>query len=67
MAKCVQSAQEFIYNAFPAMVGALASEDAEAICQKNNMSFVELIRPFCQLATDGNFTFNYLFFSNIYP
>lgn len=49
MARCIQSAQEFIIGAFPAMVGALASEDAEAICQKNDLSFVELIRPFCQL------------------
>ena len=58
MAKCVQSTQEFIYNAFPAMVGALASEDAEAICKKNDLSFVELIRPFCQLASDGKVFFS---------
>jgi len=49
MACCVQTAQEFIVNAFPVFIGALASEDAELICQKNNLSFVELIRPFCQL------------------
>lgn len=59
MAKCAQTAQEFIYNAFPAVVGALASEDAEAICQKNDMSFVELIRPFCQLTSDGKTLYNY--------
>lgn len=53
MARCIQSAQEFIIGAFPAMVGALASEDAEAICQKNDLSFVELIRPFCQLNEEG--------------
>uniref|UniRef100_A0A7M5V1Y5 Trafficking protein particle complex subunit 8 n=2 Tax=Clytia hemisphaerica TaxID=252671 RepID=A0A7M5V1Y5_9CNID len=53
MARCAQTPQEFINSVFPAVVGALASEDAEAICQKNNLSFVELVRPFCQLDSDA--------------
>jgi len=61
MAKCVQTAQEFINNAFPVMVGALASEDAEAICQKNDLSFVELVRPFCQLDSQGTFFLHFSF------
>ena len=55
MAKCMQIAQDFILDAFPVMVGSLVSEDAELICQKNDLSFVELIRPFCQLDTEGIF------------
>ena len=53
MARCTQSAQEFILSAFPIYVGALTSEDAELICRKNHLSFAELIRPFCQLQSDG--------------
>ena len=57
MAHCLQSAQEFILGAFPAMVGALASEDAEFVCRKNDLSFVELVRPFCQLDAEGTYQF----------
>ena len=53
MARCTQSAQEFILSAFPIYVGALTSEDAELVCRKNHLSFAELIRPFCQLQSDG--------------
>ena len=58
MASCTQSVQDFILDAFPVMVGSLASEDAEAICQKNDLSFAELIRPFCQLSIEGNSIFS---------
>jgi len=54
MARCLQSAQEFIHASFPAMVAALTSEDAELLCQKNGLSFVELVRPFSQLSTEAH-------------
>ncbi|XP_047140393.1 trafficking protein particle complex subunit 8 isoform X2 [Hydra vulgaris] len=53
MANCTQNAHDFIVGSFPVLVGALASEDAESLCRKNNLSFIELIRPFCQLYTDA--------------
>lgn len=48
-----QAATDFLVGAFPIVVGAIASEDAESLCQKNDLSFVELLRPFCQLDSDG--------------
>ena len=53
MAQCSQSASEFIQGAFCPMVAVMCSEDAEKVCQKNNLSFVELVRPFCQLTSEG--------------
>ena len=53
MAQCSQTAAEFIQSAFCPSVAVLCSDDAERICQKNNLSFVELMRPFCQLTTEG--------------
>nr|XP_006816958.1 PREDICTED: trafficking protein particle complex subunit 8-like [Saccoglossus kowalevskii] len=54
MAQCAQSAQEFIQNAFGPMVAVLCSHDAEVLCQKNNLSFVEMVRPFCKLNTEAH-------------
>ena len=55
MGSLEQSATDFITGVFPVVVGALASEDAESLCQKNDLSFVELIRPFCQLDSEGRY------------
>ena len=55
MAQCTQSAFEFIQSAFCPMVAVMCSEDAEKVCQKNNLSFVEMVRPFCHLASEGNY------------
>lgn len=54
MAQCKQSAAEVINNAFAPMVAALCSHDAELVCQKNNLSFCELIQPFCRLNTEAH-------------
>lgn len=54
MAQCTQSAHEFIQSAFCPLVAVMCSEDAEKICQKNNLSFVEMVRPFCHLTSEGN-------------
>jgi len=53
MAQCRQSASEFIRDAYSPMVAVLASQDAERICHKNNLSFTELIQPFCRLSAEA--------------
>lgn len=42
----------FVQRTFPPVVGSLASPTVEQICQKNNLSFVEMIRPFCTVYLD---------------
>lgn len=54
MAQCVQSVQEFIQDSFVPMVAVLCSEDAERVTRKNNLSFPELLRPFCRLTSEGH-------------
>ena len=53
MAQCNQSAQEFIQETFGPMVAVLCSHDANVVCQKNNLSFVELVQPFSRLSAEG--------------
>eukprot|EP00794_Sanderia_malayensis_P018865 gene18865-20765_t len=52
MARSTRHAYDFIKDAFSPLVAVLTSEDAEMVSQKNGLSFVELIRPFCQLSKD---------------
>lgn len=54
MAQCKQNAQEFVQDTFNPHVAVLCSRDAEVLCQKNNLTFVELVQPFCRLASEGN-------------
>ncbi|XP_033124771.1 trafficking protein particle complex subunit 8-like isoform X2 [Anneissia japonica] len=54
MAQCAQSAREFIQNSFGPMVAVLCSHDAEVLAQKNNLTFVEMARPFCRLTTEAH-------------
>jgi hypothetical protein len=54
MAQCSQTAFEFIQGAYGPMIAVLCTEDAEIVCQKSNLNFVELIRPFSQLTSEGN-------------
>ncbi|KAK6642613.1 hypothetical protein RUM43_004115 [Polyplax serrata] len=37
----------YVQRSFPPVVGCLTSSSVEQICQKNNLSFVEMVRPFC--------------------
>ncbi|XP_065827537.1 trafficking protein particle complex subunit 8-like isoform X2 [Oscarella lobularis] len=53
MANCAQNAKEFIKQAFGPRIAIIASPDAEKACQKNNLSFVELLKPFCRPSTEG--------------
>lgn len=49
MAQCKLTPHEFIQNAFAPQIAILCSEDADNLCLKNNLRFVELIQPFCRL------------------
>ncbi|XP_069575816.1 trafficking protein particle complex subunit 8 isoform X1 [Brachyistius frenatus] len=54
MAQCVQSVQEFVQDSFVPMVAVLCSDEAERVTRKNNLSFTELLRPFCRLTSEGH-------------
>ncbi|XP_031370043.1 trafficking protein particle complex subunit 8 isoform X2 [Apis dorsata] len=55
MAQCKLTPREFICNAFSPQIAAICSTAADTVCQKNNLSFVELLQPFCKLNTEGHF------------
>jgi hypothetical protein len=48
-----QPVVELVQSAFPPLVAALVSPQAEAACRKNNLSFVEMLQPFCSLPAEG--------------
>ncbi|XP_033216769.1 trafficking protein particle complex subunit 8 [Belonocnema kinseyi] len=54
MAQCKLTPREFIVNTFSPQVAAVCSNNAEATCQKNNLSFIELLQPFCRLNSEGH-------------
>ncbi|TMS20849.1 trafficking protein particle complex subunit 8 isoform X1 [Larimichthys crocea] len=54
MAQCLQSVQEFVQDSFVPMVAVLCSEEAERVTRKNNLTFAELLRPFCRLTSEGH-------------
>lgn len=49
------STSDLIQNIFCPLIGAVSSDGAEDICQKNNLSFVELIQPFSKITNDPVF------------
>lgn len=49
MAQCKLTPHEYIQNAFAPQVAILCSEDADIVCLRNNLKFVELIQPFSRL------------------
>uniref|UniRef100_A0A182JH40 Uncharacterized protein n=1 Tax=Anopheles atroparvus TaxID=41427 RepID=A0A182JH40_ANOAO len=49
------SSKEILQNIFSPMVGAIVSQQAEDLCQKNNLSFVEMLQPFLKLSSDAHF------------
>ncbi|XP_014485657.1 PREDICTED: trafficking protein particle complex subunit 8 [Dinoponera quadriceps] len=55
MAQCKLTPREFIGNTFSPQIAVVCSAAADAACQKNNLSFVELLQPFCKLNTEGHF------------
>lgn len=53
MSQCIFTPQEFIQNAFSPMVAVMSTPLVEQACQKNNVSFIELLQPFCKLNIEG--------------
>ncbi|KAF4524659.1 hypothetical protein B566_EDAN012241, partial [Ephemera danica] len=49
-----QPVVELVQSAFPPLVAALVSPQAEAACRKNNLNFVEMLQPFCNLPSDAH-------------
>uniref|UniRef100_A0A8C5M9Z8 Trafficking protein particle complex subunit 8 n=1 Tax=Leptobrachium leishanense TaxID=445787 RepID=A0A8C5M9Z8_9ANUR len=52
MAQCVLSVHEFLQDSFIPQVAALCSEEADRLSGKNQLTFCELVRPFCRLSTE---------------
>lgn len=46
--------KEVIQNVFSPLIGAICSPQAEELCHKNNLNFVEMLQPFSKLSADGN-------------
>ena len=49
MSQCCQTTDGFVKLLFGPRVAVLCSQDAEIISRRNNLSFAELIRPFCTI------------------
>jgi len=47
------NARDIIRNIFSPLIGVLSSPQADEICHRNNLSFVELLQPFAKLPNDG--------------
>ena len=60
MSQCKQSATEFIQDTFSPHIAVLCSNDAQMLCEKNNLTFVQLIQPFSRLSSEGKHTWPYL-------
>eukprot|EP00117_Sycon_ciliatum_P046803 scpid5573/ scgid3607/ Trafficking protein particle complex subunit 8; Protein TRS85 homolog len=54
MAHTAQSWQELIPDVFCPHIAVMCTKDAEAACKKNNLTFVEMMRPFCQLTCEAH-------------
>ncbi|XP_069813763.1 trafficking protein particle complex subunit 8 isoform X2 [Dendropsophus ebraccatus] len=52
MAQCLLSVHEFLQDSFIPQVAALCSDEAEKLARKNQLSFCELVRPFCRLSSE---------------
>jgi len=52
MSQCLQSSDGFIKGLFSPRVAVLCSQDADIISQRNNLSFSELIQPFCSVNSE---------------
>lgn len=53
MANCKLSAIEFIQDTFAPTIAVSCSNDAAEVCAKNNLSFADMVEPFCKLSTEG--------------
>ncbi|XP_054880101.1 trafficking protein particle complex subunit 8 isoform X2 [Poeciliopsis prolifica] len=54
MAQCLLSVHEFIQDSFVPKIAVLCSAEADRVTRKNNLNFVELLKPFCRLTSEGH-------------
>ena len=52
MSQCCQTTDGFVKVLFGPRVAVLCSQDAEIISRRNNLSFAELIKPFCSVNSE---------------
>ncbi|ELT91258.1 hypothetical protein CAPTEDRAFT_79642, partial [Capitella teleta] len=52
MANCKKTPHDFIQDVFSPRVAVFCSHDADVVCKKNDLSFVQLIQPFCRLNSE---------------
>lgn len=45
--------KELIQNIFSPLIGVICSPQADELCYKNNLTFVELLQPYSKLTNDG--------------
>ena len=55
MAQRKKSEVEFVQDTFCPQVAVLCSYDAEVVCRKNSLTFVELVQPFCRYTGESKF------------
>nr|XP_022915433.1 trafficking protein particle complex subunit 8 [Onthophagus taurus] len=55
MAHCKLTPHEFIKNAFTPQIAVICSPKVEEISQRNNLTFRELLQPFCKLGTEAHY------------
>lgn len=48
-----QSEREFLQDSFLPQIAVCCSYDAEVVCRKNNLTFVELVQPFSRYNGDS--------------
>jgi len=53
MVNNVPSAKDFIMSTYNPRVAVLASPAVDLVMAKSNLTFVDLIRPFTKVSTDG--------------
>ncbi|KAF5273376.1 hypothetical protein FQR65_LT04668 [Abscondita terminalis] len=46
------SSYDFIKNAFTPQIAVMCSPAVDQMCEKNNLTFVELVQPFCKLNSE---------------
>lgn len=51
------NSREIIQNIFSPLVGVLTSSLADEICNKNHLTFIQLIQPFARLQNEGGSKF----------
>lgn len=54
MAKLSLTPREYIQKSFSPCVAVMGSSFVDEVCQKNNLSFIELLDPFSTLDKEGN-------------